>query len=495
MHVLFLDKNWEGRKTGATVWRDGLLNNLNSKHSIITVPKNPLSFFVTLIKNKKKIFGADIVQTHVATFGILFLCILLKLLRKKHVHMLHGDYFLESLDKGKLYILKYNLILSVADLVVFPTEYLKENILKKKKIKNICVIHPGIEIKLNKAKWKKPKSFLEITSFTRKEKCNGLIPLIAAFNEIKAPNDELIIIGGGPHLKEFKAKYSSKQVRFIGFQKDVFPWIKKCDAFVHSSYLESFGIILLEAMMYNKPILTVNVQGIPEAVGNGGIIVEPTKNALAKGFLELKSKKPAHLKEQEKHLKKFDWEKITQAFEISYESLLKKTIFIIRHGETKFNVEKIITGQKNPPLTQNGFAQAQTIGTFFKQIPSGKVYSSDLQRSYTTAKQISSKVQKDKLLRELYFGKLEGKKVPVGKKIILSEYDVEDLVVFRKRLEKFLKKVRKEKRTIIVAHEGTNKMLKSIITQKPYNYSEKQQNTEIFIAYPNEKKVLKENIA
>ena len=327
MQILFLDKPWGDRKTGATVWRDGLLKQFHSKYDLITVPTNPTSLFFTFIKNKKKIFGADIVQTHVSTFGILILCFFLRLIGKTHVHMLHGNYFLESLDKGKLYFLKYNLILNNANLVVFPSTYLKDTILNKKKLKNTCVIHPGIDAKLKKSKWKKPRSFLEITSFTRKEKCAGLIPLIEAFNEIKDPKDELIIIGAGPNLQHFKEKYSSKQVKFVGFQKDVFSWIKKCDAFVHSSYLESFGIILLEAMMYNKPILTVNVQGIPEAVGNGGIIVESTKKALIKGFLELKSKKPAHLEAQEAQLKKFEWKKISKMFELSYKSLLEKIIF------------------------------------------------------------------------------------------------------------------------------------------------------------------------
>lgn len=51
----------------------------------------------------------------------------------------------------------------------------------------------------------------------------------------------------------------------------------QADIFIHPSYIESFGIAILEAMSYGLPIITTSIGGIPDLVQNGenGITVEP----------------------------------------------------------------------------------------------------------------------------------------------------------------------------------------------------------------------------
>ena len=50
-----------------------------------------------------------------------------------------------------------------------------------------------------------------------------------------------------------------------------------CDVFVAPSRFESFGLILLEAMMFSKPVVSSDIGGMTEIVGDGvsGLLVPP----------------------------------------------------------------------------------------------------------------------------------------------------------------------------------------------------------------------------
>lgn len=84
------------------------------------------------------------------------------------------------------------------------------------------------------------------------------------------------------------------------------------------------------------------------------------------------------------------------------------TIYLVRHGETEWNVKKLIQGQKDIPLNEKGKKQAGKL----KKIKFDAIYSSDLKRAAETAKIIAGKrrlkIIKSTALRERYFGKFQG---------------------------------------------------------------------------------------
>jgi len=99
------------------------------------------------------------------------------------------------------------------------------------------------------------------------------------------------------------------------------------------------------------------------------------------------------------------------------------TIYVVRHGESEWNVKGLIQGQSDSPLTQSGERQAFLLAKELKNIKFGAVFSSDLVRAKRTADMIalerSLAIQTSKALIERNFGKLEGKS---GKQIkILAE--------------------------------------------------------------------------
>ena len=88
------------------------------------------------------------------------------------------------------------------------------------------------------------------------------------------------------------------------------------------------------------------------------------------------------------------------------------TFYIIRHGETDWNVERKIQGHTDIPLNANGELQAQSLAKELQKISFDLVFSSDLLRAKRTAEIIALErkveVQTTRLLRERNFGNMEG---------------------------------------------------------------------------------------
>lgn len=88
------------------------------------------------------------------------------------------------------------------------------------------------------------------------------------------------------------------------------------------------------------------------------------------------------------------------------------TLYLVRHGETVFNHEKRIQGHADSPLTALGVKQAEAIAGKLVNENFNAVYSSDLGRAYATAEIIAShhnmSIRKSELIRECYFGLIQG---------------------------------------------------------------------------------------
>lgn len=85
---------------------------------------------------------------------------------------------------------------------------------------------------------------------------------------------------------------------------------------------------------------------------------------------------------------------------------------VVRHGETRWNVEERIQGHGDSPLTQKGLAQAEAIAGRLAGEPFDVLVASDLGRAMQTALAIARRcgrpVIPDARLRERSFGAGEG---------------------------------------------------------------------------------------
>ncbi|MHB9026071.1 MAG: histidine phosphatase family protein [Armatimonadota bacterium] len=88
------------------------------------------------------------------------------------------------------------------------------------------------------------------------------------------------------------------------------------------------------------------------------------------------------------------------------------TFYLVRHGETDWNVEGRFQGQQDPPLNETGRQQARHAARALAEMPLAAVYTSDLRRSVETAEIIAQPhglaPVPDCRLREVCFGDWEG---------------------------------------------------------------------------------------
>ena len=88
-------------------------------------------------------------------------------------------------------------------------------------------------------------------------------------------------------------------------------------------------------------------------------------------------------------------------------------IYIVRHGETVWNAQKLLQGSTDIELNENGRALAGETGENLESVHFDKIYSSPLIRAYETACLIRGHrnipIIRDERLRELCFGINEGK--------------------------------------------------------------------------------------
>ena len=89
-------------------------------------------------------------------------------------------------------------------------------------------------------------------------------------------------------------------------------------------------------------------------------------------------------------------------------------LYIIRHGETEWNVIKRFQGQLNTPLTEKGMEKLRKTGKKLENVLFDEVYTSELGRTVASAEIIlnenngykNNKLELQKIaeLNEVYFG-------------------------------------------------------------------------------------------
>jgi len=121
--------------------------------------------------------------------------------------------------------------------------------------------------------------------------------LLRSFSEVapKVPRARLVVVGGGPLLKEAKRMAAKlgieRRALFVGFvPRDRVPlYYRACDVFAFPSTTETQGLSVLEALAHGLPAVTVNVNGAGELVTHGadGFVVPPELGPFSSALLSL----------------------------------------------------------------------------------------------------------------------------------------------------------------------------------------------------------------
>lgn len=117
--------------------------------------------------------------------------------------------------------------------------------------------------------------------------------LILAFNEIIRLNPEkkmkLYIIGGGPLEAKLHGLVTSlnliEKVIFTGHVTKPFALMNKCDCLLFSSNYEGQGLVVLESLILNKPVIATDVTGVRSILEDGyGMLVDNSIEGLVSGM-------------------------------------------------------------------------------------------------------------------------------------------------------------------------------------------------------------------
>ena len=152
-------------------------------------------------------------------------------------------------------------------------------------------------------------------------------------------------------------------------------------------------------------------------------------------------------------------------------------IYIVRHGQTEWNVLGKIQGRKDIELNEVGIKQAQDLKDKFKNIKFDVVFCSPLKRALQTAQIITNQnIIVDSRLIERDNGELEGK-IKKDIKILPdfndpndTKYGVESLASLQERLKSFYDEITKKyigKNILIVTHAGVGIYTKCYFSGEP----------------------------
>ncbi|MBQ4088105.1 MAG: histidine phosphatase family protein [Clostridia bacterium] len=86
-------------------------------------------------------------------------------------------------------------------------------------------------------------------------------------------------------------------------------------------------------------------------------------------------------------------------------------LYVIRHGQSEYNLKRCHTGWAQVSLTPKGFEEAKSISGFLSKYQFDKIYTSDLLRAKQTAETAlpGCVYEEDARLREIHMGEIAGK--------------------------------------------------------------------------------------
>ncbi len=173
----------------------------------------------------------------------------------------------------------------------------------------ISVIHNGVDLRAFaraeqgrdvRAEWGVPPGARLLVTVGRLAPAKGHADLLEAVARLAAEprwgEMMLLVVGSGALRAQLEAQAArlglAERVIFVGFQRDVQPFVRAAEVFVLPSVQEGLSLSALEAMALGKPVVACRVGGTPEVVVDGetGLLVAPGRpRELARALEQLLS--------------------------------------------------------------------------------------------------------------------------------------------------------------------------------------------------------------
>lgn len=272
---------------------DKLVKNKNK----FTIKRNKLLPFIPAIKLARFIDEKNIDIVHFHWGKDIATVVLAKLFSKKKPKIVHSRHMNMTRFKNDIY---HRLLYKNIDMLHAVSKQVKEQL--EKYIPDairppIKVVYLGIkdsdtdEIKVEdlKSKYSLEDEFI-VGIIGRIEEEKGQHILIDAIAKLKFLNIKAIIVGHAMnenYLDGLKQKAKDlnldKKIVFTGFTKEVNEHMKLCDVVILATKKETFGLVVVEAMMNNVCVIATNSGGPLEIIDDGinGLLFDRTSDGLA----------------------------------------------------------------------------------------------------------------------------------------------------------------------------------------------------------------------
>jgi len=239
---------------------------------------------IALIRKEKP----DLLHTHTTKAGILGR-VAGWITRTKTIHTPHGHLFYGYFGKGKerFYVLLEQLAARLCERIITISEderreYLHRGIGNAKKV---ATVYNGIDTRQFPGDGKRVRAELGIAQgipvvgfVGRLEQVKGPDRFVEAAKEVRAacPQAHFVMVGDGPMMADLmKMAQGISGFHFLGYREDIPDLMAALDLVMIPSLNDGFNLAAVEAMASSKPIVATAVGGLPEVVGDGGILVKP----------------------------------------------------------------------------------------------------------------------------------------------------------------------------------------------------------------------------
>lgn len=241
---------------------------------------------------------------------------------------IHDVDFMNNKNTNDKKILFFKDLLNKASYVTYISEFAKNQTHDFFEVK--CpekVIYNGLSIQhdhlicYSKPMQQKPFLF-SIGQFIPRKNFLSLVEMMKHINEY-----DLLIAGNcnSEYGEEVKAKIKEykleNKVKLLGkvSEENKNRLYAECSAFVFPSLMEGFGLPILEASYFHKPIIATNQSSIPEILGGSGYYFSSfDEEIMAQEVLQsienFTNDKKNMIKKQEENLTKFSWQKTASSF-------------------------------------------------------------------------------------------------------------------------------------------------------------------------------------
>jgi len=263
---------------------------LGERNPAISLPAFLILFLIAMVQliRLSRKCRIQIINVHYPTDCLFYLALCRRILRLSLVTSVHGaDVFPGGKPQAR-YSLGYRFLLSSSDLIVAPSRRLQEDVVRLfPALKDRTLfIHNGVDLgeldgSRSHTKVAREPYILCISAYKEQK---AIDVLLRAFKLVQRTDASVkLVLAGAGHLRRELEQLAKdlgirQRVEFLGLQTrpEVAGLLRDCRVFVLPSRFETFGIAILEAMAFKKPVIATRVGGIPEIIehGKNGILVE-----------------------------------------------------------------------------------------------------------------------------------------------------------------------------------------------------------------------------